>query len=244
MNNQEQFRTGVIKPVECFSEGWDLIKDRYWLFLGITFVGFFLGGLVPFFIIMGAMLCGIYYALGEQYEGREPQFGDLFKGFEVFLPSLVATVIWAIPLTIGFIIAYIPLIFLQFSIEGNNPPAPEIIFSTLTFVFVVFGVLMILWIFIHPFLMLVYQLVMDKKMSGIQALKLSFKGVWGNLGGMVGLLVLNMLAYTAGALLCGIGAYFVLPLIFADTYIAYRKIFPAPASRNFDPPPPNAYQNL
>lgn len=98
-NNREQFRTGVIKPVECFKEGWELIKDRYWLFFAITLVGFFLGGLVPFFIIMGALMCGI-------------------------------------------------------------------------------------------------------------------------------------------------GAYFVLPLIFADTYIAYRKIFPKPTSRNFDPPPPNAYQNL
>lgn len=244
MNNQQQFKSRVIKPVECFKEGWELIKNRYWFFFGVTFVGFFIAGLVPFFILMGAMLCGIYYVLGEQYEGREPEFGDLFKGFQVFLPSLIATAVWAVPLTIGFLIGYIPLIALQFSMQDGNPPEPEMVIYTLTFFLIVFAILMILWIFIHPFLMLVYQLVMDKKMSGIAALKLSFRGVWGNLGGMVGLLVLNMLAYTAGALLCGIGAYFVLPLIFANTYIAYRKIFPASSNRNFDPPPPNAYQNL
>ncbi len=34
-----EFNTGVIRPVECMKEGWELIKDEYWLFLGITFVG-------------------------------------------------------------------------------------------------------------------------------------------------------------------------------------------------------------
>lgn len=239
-----EMRKGVIRPVECFREGWDLIKDRYWLFFGITLVGFLIAGAVPFCILMGAMFCGIYYALGEKYEGREPEFGHLFKGFDVFFPSLIATVIWAIPLTIGFFVGYVPLIFLQFSLEGNRPPDMDAVFATLMFVLIVFGVLMIAWIFFHPFIMLVYQIIMDRKVSGFEGLKLSFRGVWANLGGMVGLLVLNMLAYTVGALLCGIGAYFVLPLIFANTYIAYRKIFPAETSRNFNPPPPGAYQNL
>ena len=27
-----QFNKGVVKPMECFREGWELIKDRYWLF--------------------------------------------------------------------------------------------------------------------------------------------------------------------------------------------------------------------
>jgi hypothetical protein len=30
-----EFRTGVIKPLECIKEGWALIKDQYWLFFGI-----------------------------------------------------------------------------------------------------------------------------------------------------------------------------------------------------------------
>src|SRR6266550_3254308 len=50
-----QFRTGVIKPVECLKEGWALIKDQYWLFLGIVFVGVFIGSAVPIVIVMVPM---------------------------------------------------------------------------------------------------------------------------------------------------------------------------------------------
>jgi len=32
------FRRGVISPVECLTEGFNLIKDQYWLFLGICAV--------------------------------------------------------------------------------------------------------------------------------------------------------------------------------------------------------------
>ncbi len=36
-----EFKTGVIRPIECFKEGWELIKDQYWLFMGISVVGMF-----------------------------------------------------------------------------------------------------------------------------------------------------------------------------------------------------------
>ena len=34
--NDIEFRTGVIRPLECFKEGWELIKPNYWLIFGIT----------------------------------------------------------------------------------------------------------------------------------------------------------------------------------------------------------------
>ncbi len=30
---QDEFTTGAIQPVECFKEGWEIIKDEYWLLL-------------------------------------------------------------------------------------------------------------------------------------------------------------------------------------------------------------------
>jgi len=33
--NPVEFRSGVISPVECVKEGWQLIKDQYWLFSGL-----------------------------------------------------------------------------------------------------------------------------------------------------------------------------------------------------------------
>jgi hypothetical protein len=37
--NPTEFRRGAIAPMECIKEGWALIKDQYWLFLGIRFAG-------------------------------------------------------------------------------------------------------------------------------------------------------------------------------------------------------------
>ncbi|MEJ7699458.1 MAG: hypothetical protein WKF71_07405 [Pyrinomonadaceae bacterium] len=56
-----QFKTGVIRPVECMKEGWELIKDQYWLIFAITLVGMIIASVVPFGILFGAMMCGIYY---------------------------------------------------------------------------------------------------------------------------------------------------------------------------------------
>ncbi len=47
MNNTE-FRTGVIKPVECVKEGWELIKSEYWLLFAITLVGALIGGVTMY----------------------------------------------------------------------------------------------------------------------------------------------------------------------------------------------------
>lgn len=237
------FRTGVISPVECFKEGWELIKDRYWLFFAITLVGFLIASFVPFCIILGPMFCGIYVPIAEKYHGREPRFEQLFEGFKYFVPSLIATLIWAIPLQAGFLFAYIPIVAAQFSLNSSNPD-PQILLGALTFSGIVFVIVLLIWIFVHPFLMLTYQIILEQKLSGWEAFKLGARAVWKNLGGMVGLLVLNVLAYSVGALFCGIGAYFVLPLIFANTYVAYKKIFPTGESPNMNPPPPNYYQGI
>jgi hypothetical protein len=235
-----QFNRGVVKPMECFREGWELIKDRYWLFFAITAVGFIIASIIPFCIVLGAMMCGIYYPIIEKSEGREVDFSQLFRGFDKFLPSLIATLPWAIPLQIGFIGAYIPIVIGQIMLESGKA-SPE---SALTFVFGGLGIMlliMVVWIFFHPFLMFTYQIIAEHQISGWQGLKLGMRAVWANLSGVVGLLVINVFAYSIGALLCGIGAYFVLPLIFANTFVAYRKVFPKADLGFNSPPPPNAF---
>jgi hypothetical protein len=55
-----EIQTGVIRPVECMKEGWELIKQDYWIFFAITLVGFLIGG-ISMYILVGAMFCGIFY---------------------------------------------------------------------------------------------------------------------------------------------------------------------------------------
>src|SRR5467141_1591263 len=101
-----QFRTGVVKPVECFKEAWALIKDQYWLFLGIIFVGVFIAGAIPI-VLLGPMMVGIYLCLFRRMRGEPVEFGNLFKGFDYFAQSLIAALIQMIPVVIVMVPAYI-----------------------------------------------------------------------------------------------------------------------------------------
>ena len=65
-----EFRTGVIQPVECIRDGYDLIRDQYWLFVGMAAIGVLIGNAVPFGILMGPMMVGLYMALFRKRRGR------------------------------------------------------------------------------------------------------------------------------------------------------------------------------
>src|SRR5215212_9298661 len=104
--SETEFRTGVIRPVECFREGWELIKDQYWLIFAITLVGMLIGGLIPFGIGIGAMFCGIYYCLFQKMRGQKVEFEGLFKGFSYFVPGLVASLVLIIPAVISVFLIY------------------------------------------------------------------------------------------------------------------------------------------
>src|SRR5437660_12442704 len=94
-----EFHRGAIAPVECLKEGWALIKDRYWLFLGITLVGILIGGTVAI-ILMGPMMCGIFLCLFQRQRGETVEFGTLFKGFDYFVPALLVQLIKIIPIVV------------------------------------------------------------------------------------------------------------------------------------------------
>src|SRR3989442_15454931 len=96
---QTDLRVGVIKPLECIKEGWALIKDQYWLFFGISVVGILIGGVLPI-VLLGPMMAGIFFCLLYRQRQQPIEFWMLFKGFDLFFPSLVVTVIKGIPIII------------------------------------------------------------------------------------------------------------------------------------------------
>lgn len=88
-----------------------------------------------------------------------------------------------------------------------------------------------------------YQLAVDRNLSGWQATKLSARAARANFGGVLGLLLLEMIPGGIGVVLCCIGLAFVLPLTKGAWTIAYRQVFPALppeqfAPMPFPPPPP------
>ncbi len=227
--NDIEFRTGVIRPLECFKEGWELIKPHYWLIFGITAVGMIIAGAIPLALGMGAMYCGIYYCIFQLIQGRRPEFGDLFKGFQYFLPALIATLILIVPVVIFTVISCISVFGIMIGMtdsRGNlDPSAIFALYGVLIGEGVVFGLISGC---IHAFIMFTYPLIVEHNLSGGDAFKLSAKAAWANLGGVLGLIVWEFVIGFAGYLLCGIGLYLTFPIMFAGVVVAYKKVFPRP----------------
>ncbi len=241
--NEVEFKTGVIRPVECMREGWELIKNEYWLFFGITFVGMLIAGLIPFGIGIGAMFCGIYYCIFQKMNGETVSFDGLFKGFNYFIPGLLATLVFIIPAFIFLIISYIPLVLMQIRLMNSRNPDPTEFFAYFGFFIIEMIFVWLILGSIHVFLFFAYPLIVERGMSGFDAFKLSARAVWNNLGGVVGFILLEFLLGLAGYLVCFVGVYFTLPVMFAGALVAYRKVFPNSDGQNFNPPPPNAFQD-
>ena len=71
------FTPNAVQPIECLKAGWELIKDQYWLFMGVTLVALLIGQLAPFGILMAPMMCGIYLVLFQRLLGRQVEPGGL-----------------------------------------------------------------------------------------------------------------------------------------------------------------------
>jgi len=244
MSAQLEFKTGVIKPFECMKEGWELIKPHFWLIFGITFVGILIASFIPFGIGLGAMFCGIYIPIFKLMDGKEAEFGDLFEGFKYFVPGLVATLVLIIPAFIMTVLSYIPLIIMQIRLSNNPNPDPNEIFALMGFIFIEMILLWLVLGCIHAFLFFAYPLIVEHKLGGWDAFKLSAKAVWKNLSGVVGFITLEVALAILGYLACVIGVYFTIPIMFAGALVAYRKVFPKAGGINLDPPPPDAYSGI
>jgi hypothetical protein len=72
----------------------------------------------------------------------------------------------------------------------------------------------------------VFPLIVDRELTGVEAVKTSIRAVFANLGGVIGVMFLEFVLALVGVLACYIGAIFVIPITFAATAIAYRQVFP------------------
>lgn len=234
-----EFKTGVIRPVECMQEGWELIKDDYWLFFAMTLVGMLLAGFTMN-ILLGAMYCGLYFALFRKMRGERFQFEDLFKGFSFFVPALIATLVFIIPVFLMMIVSYASMFAMMLTMfDAHGKPNPAGIVSLYAVLFgegIVFGIVISC---IHAFVMFAYPLIAERNMGGWEAFRLSARAVWANLSGVVGLILVEFAMGVVGYLMCGIGLYLVFPIMFAGVAVAYRRVFPLAGDGNFYAPPSN-----
>src|SRR5215216_7839973 len=103
---QIPYQRNAVEPVQCIKDGWELVKNQYWLFVGMALISLMIGSAVPAGILLGPMMCGLYLTLFKQRRREPIEFGTLFKGFDYFGPSLIATVLHIVPIIAIVIPAY------------------------------------------------------------------------------------------------------------------------------------------
>jgi len=243
--NQIEFKRNAVEPVECIKAGLNLIRSQYWLFVGMTAVGIIIGSVVPLGILMGPMMCGIYLALFQTRRGQPIEFGILFKGFDYFGDSLIATLLHLIPIFVILIPSYFVFIafyigFIVVMAQSNGSPNPVAAIGFFALVIVFWLAVFLLLIVLSVIFTFAYPLIVDRRLSGLDAVKLSIRAALGNFWRLLGMLLLTGLMNFAGALFCYVGVFFVLPISLAAIASAYEQVFGlGEVQPNLPPPPPS-----
>jgi uncharacterized membrane protein len=221
-----------------YQAGWELVKPQYWLFVGMAFVAFFIGSAVPFGILMGPMMCGIYLTCFARRRRDPIEFGLLFKGFDFFGPSVVATLLHALPVIAILLPTYV-LFYASFVLalvaQGDNPdPLPLLaVLGTFSLIVLVVVVLIII--------VSAYPLIVDRRLGGLDAVKLSFKAAMANFWRLLAMGLLTGVMAMVGMAFCYVGMFLVFPISYGAIAAAYEQVFGLAHAReasNLPPPPP------
>lgn len=239
------FNRGVISPVETLKAGWELVKSEYWLFVAMVLVAMIIGQAVPLGILMGPMMCGLYLCFFNKRRGLPIEFGTLFKGFDYFGQSVVASILHVVPMLAivipAYFIGYLGTIGVFLALGADNSGIASVLMFILLILFWVIVVALLLALSIG--FSFAYPLIVDRGMQGFDAVKLSFKAGFANFWGLLGLSFLSALLGFCGVLLCIVGIYLVFPITLAAVAVAYEQVFglstPADRAAHVPPPPPS-----
>lgn len=242
---QTSFQRNVVQPVECLKGGWNLIKDQYWLFLGMTIVGMLIGSALPMAILLGPMMCGLYLTFFKKRRREPIEFGMLFKGFDYFGQSVIATLFHIIPIMAVVIPAYfgfyIAIILVAVASQGSDSGALTGLLFMLVFS-IFFLILILAVILVSIGFLFAYPLIVDRRLQGFDAVKLSFRAAFANFWGLLGLMFLGYLLSIAGLFVFIIGVYLAVPITYAAVAVAYEQVFGLADQNsiqpNLPPPPP------
>ncbi len=226
MDDALPFQRSAIRPMLCLREAWQLARDRYGLFLGITIVGLLIAGAVPFGILLGPMMCGLAKCFLAKRRGETVKFDLLFKGFDHFSESLIASMlIFGASLLVILPVMLLVMfggVFATFSAANRATPG---IVAALVLAGLGLLLVVLLSLFIGALFAFTFPLIADRGLKGTEALKLGAKAALANLGGLLGLGVLTFLLSCAGLCCCYVGVFLVAPFTMGAQFIAYEQVF-------------------
>jgi len=95
------------RPGHWVDEGWQMVKADIGTFILLMIVFVAINAVVPM-ILQGPLVAGFQIFCMKKLLNRRTDVGDLFKGFNFFVPALVATLLIAILTFCGTLFCIIP----------------------------------------------------------------------------------------------------------------------------------------
>lgn len=216
-----EVRKVKLGPLKCYFEAKDFLGDQYWLFLGMCFVSLMIAGFVPVLLI-GPAYAGIAICFLARANNEQVVFDRVFKGFDYFGPSLIASLLYVGATMVLFIPVFVAMMA-GVVMMGSQEAAlvvPGLLIVMLALAFWMFVIAVSTMVFMFAIL-----LIVDKKMDPWPATLLATKAVFKNLMGVLGTASVGQVIYFVGAMMCFVPGILALPIVFGGHFIAYWKIF-------------------
>jgi uncharacterized membrane protein len=96
-----------VRAGRWISEGWALVQADLGTYALLAIVFVFLGSAVPV-ILHGPLIAGFHIFTIKKLMSRRTEFADLFIGFNFFVPTLVASLVIGLFVSIGTVLCIIP----------------------------------------------------------------------------------------------------------------------------------------
>jgi uncharacterized membrane protein len=234
-----QFYPNAIDGPGCIGNAWNLVTQKFWMYVGVGLVTIILVGLIPIanLFLIGPTLGGFYYLALRDMRGEPVEFGMMFKGFEKFVPLMVAGIVQSIP---GIIFQFIQWASDIARIAGSvsetsgskdffqqDAASAAAVGGLSLIVLIGFSFLAVAWSLAFSFAI---PLIIENEIGIADALKTSINAAVENIGGLIILIILETLVVFAGLLAICIGVFVAVPVIYAANTFAYRQVFPLGSS--------------
>ena len=223
--------------MSCFSRAWDLVTRNFGLIGGgaalMLVIQIFMGllGIIPIvgalvslasMVVGGPLLGGLYALILRVLRGQPAEIGNLFDGLrlrflQLFLTVLITGLLTGVALIPGGLVVGVAVFI---GVQAHEATPISLLIGAGGAVLIIIPVLFltICWLFALP-------LVMDKNIEFWPAMEASRKvstRVWIKLFVLVLLMgIINII----GAIPCGLGCFFTIPLGYTALMYAYEDLF-------------------
>ncbi len=230
MQTLPRLKRVAIRPLDCLRRGFASVCEDPLPFAGVGAL-VAVGSLVPFGLLLGPFLAGAHLFFMDHRRRSAPSAGRVFDGLQDFVQAWLAIVLHIVASLVVVLGCYVFFFFCGLLVVGLD------LGEAVTLALLVAGMLVLLLVTIALYVPFGFApgLVAERRLSGLDAVRVSARAARLNFGGLFALWLLMYALCFAGLLLCVLPFFFVFPACLAALFEAFRRVFgeeaetPAPA---------------